>query len=42
MSEIKLDERWKHQLTKGQIRVIEKVAGRVGKRYGYFSGAERP
>ena len=36
LSEIKLDERWKSQLTEDQLQGIEQVAAKVGQQYGYF------
>ena len=36
-SEITLDERWKIQLTPEQLKEIERVAGPVAHRYGYFN-----
>ncbi len=36
ISELKLDERWKDELTASQLKEIEQVAGPVGRQYGYF------
>ena len=36
-SEITLDERWKTQLTVDQFKEIERIAGPVAQRYGYFN-----
>lgn len=36
-SEITLDERWKNQLTADQLKEIERIAGPVAHRYGYYS-----
>lgn len=35
-SEIKLDERWKSMLTEDQIREIDRIAGSLNRRYGYY------
>ncbi len=34
-SEIRLDERWKEHLTKGELQVFDRVAGRMNRHYGY-------
>lgn len=34
-SEIRLDERWKEHLTKSDLQVFDRVAGRMNRRYGY-------
>jgi hypothetical protein len=34
-SEIRLDERWREQLTKSDLQVFDDVAGHVNRRYGY-------
>ncbi len=34
-SEIKLDERWKRELTKDQLKEIDRVAGAMNRQYGY-------
>lgn len=35
LSEIKLDERWKQELTPDQLEEINRVAGNLSRRYGY-------
>jgi hypothetical protein len=34
-SEIRLDERWKEQLTKADLQVFDQIAGRMNRRFGY-------
>jgi len=36
LSEIRLDERWKSELTADQLNEVERVAGAVGRQYGYL------
>lgn len=36
LSKVKLDERWRVELTAGQLKEIEEVAGEMGRKYGYF------
>jgi hypothetical protein len=36
VSEIRLDERWKQELSEDQLHEIEEIAGKVGRRHGYF------
>jgi hypothetical protein len=36
ISNIKLDERWRDQLSVDQVKEIERVAGDVGRKYGYY------
>jgi hypothetical protein len=36
-SEIRLDDRWKHVLTNGQLKLIRRMAGALQSRYGYAS-----
>ncbi len=35
LSELKLDERWRTELTSGQLDQIDTVAGKINRRYGY-------
>jgi hypothetical protein len=35
LSEIKLDDRWRDELTAEQLRIIARVAGEMKQRYGY-------
>jgi hypothetical protein len=35
LSEIKLDDRWRNELTAEQLRIIDRVAGEMKHRYGY-------
>lgn len=39
-SEIRLDERWKQELSAAQIRSIESILGATNRRYGYRSRAD--
>ncbi len=35
ISEIKIDERWKSELSKNQLRLINRYAGKLNQKYGY-------
>jgi hypothetical protein len=34
-AEIRLDERWRDQLTPADLRAFDAIAGRMNRRYGY-------